>query len=430
MSSNRHCSPNDAGGISSARITSELPGRMEISPWPFESKLEWETPPFSFVVDASKPIWGDTQGFKIRDLHLVRTPDADVFPRARWSLLPPKPETVWFLNLDDRARRGLYFKLLECDNPKITGYSACMLDGDLVDLHSHSEGEKLSFYHEGGGDRFHAVWLYFPVEKDERIVEVWRLRRKPRFCRDIPVLRTNKGRVWFLGTQNAAADPAANFERVTLFTRTRPCHFWYNYHGDGVDHLAFDSEDKRTDKNEVFTHLQGQYALCSSAAGPQTFSTSARLENVVELIPCRSWAPRSTGIVGLIFIYSDGHRESVGQVRLDHLLDPIKVEPTGDMWLGFRAIPNGGAVAEAMRVIPSIGQTIHGGNPSEEGLKWMRITWKGCLNWQFWYGRCFVAYDKHSVAGEHMTINMLFETWAGREWEEEVSGQLVVHARS
>jgi hypothetical protein len=63
-----------------------------------------------------------------------------------------------------------------------------MIDGDLVDLHCHTEDEDLMFYREGGGDRLHAVWLYFPVEKGERIYEVWRRRKKPHFCRDIPIV--------------------------------------------------------------------------------------------------------------------------------------------------------------------------------------------------------------------------------------------------
>ncbi|EWG36144.1 hypothetical protein FVEG_00287 [Fusarium verticillioides 7600] len=133
--------------------------------------------------------YGD--GFKMRDLHVVKSEEDALPPLARWSLLPPNPEAVWYLHLDDRAGGRHYLKVLECESPEITGYSACLLDEDLLYLHSHREGEDFSFYSEGRGDRLHAVWLYFPVEKNERIVEVWRLRRRPAFWRDILLVRYN-----------------------------------------------------------------------------------------------------------------------------------------------------------------------------------------------------------------------------------------------
>lgn len=167
-----------------------------------------------------------------------------------------------------------------------------------------------------------------------------------------------------------------------------------------MDYLAFDSEDKRQDKNDFRRTLEGPFALCSSGVGNQVFATTAQLEDIVEVVPCRSWAPGSTGIVGLVFTYSDGHREAVGQVRLDHLLSPIRVEPTGDMWLGVRYLSYG-TVVEAMRLIPSTGKTIYGGNSSEAGLHWYRIVWRGRLDWLFWYGRCFVSYHEQPVSDEH-----------------------------
>lgn len=68
-----------------------------------------------------------------------------------------------------------------------------MIDGDLVDLRCHVRGESRdevsTHYKEGGGDRLHAVWLYFPVQDDERVFEIWRRRKKPHSCRDIPIVR-------------------------------------------------------------------------------------------------------------------------------------------------------------------------------------------------------------------------------------------------
>ncbi|KAF5647619.1 uncharacterized protein FTJAE_1675 [Fusarium tjaetaba] len=359
----------------------------------------------------------------MRDLHVVKSEEDVLPPLARWSLLPPNPEAVWYLHLDDRAGSRHYLKVLECESPEITGYSACLLDEDLLYLHSHREGEDFSFYSEGRGDRLHAVWLYFPVEKNERIVEVWRLRRRPAFWRDILLLRTNKSRVFFLGANANMTQPDAIFERVALLT-AKPSRLWFSSQGDGVDCLAFDCEDKRHDKNEAPPSFHDPSTWSSRMSVQQVFNTSVKLGGVTGLVPCRTWIPGSTGIVGLIFTYSDGSRESVGQIRLDHLLPPIEVDPAGEMWIGARLLQPSGAVVESMRVIPSTGQTFHGGNPSQEGLTWLRILWRGRLDWNFLYSKCFIHASDQANVNQHMSIDMLLESWAGREWEkEEVSGQ-------
>ncbi|KAF4498916.1 hypothetical protein FAGAP_4929 [Fusarium agapanthi] len=369
-----------------------------------------------------------SDGFKMRDLHVVKSQEDVLAPLARWSLLPPNPEAIWYLNLDDRAGGRHYFKVLECEGPEITGYSACLLDEDLLYLHSHREDEDFSFYSEGRGDRLHAVWLYFPVEKHERVVEVWRLRRRPTFWRDILLLRTNKSRVFFLGANANMAQPDAIFERVALLA-AQPSRLWFSSQGDGVDCLAFDCEDKRHDKNEAPPSFHDPSTWSSRMCVQQVFNKSVRLGGVTEVVPCRTWIPGSTGIVGLIFTYSDGSRESVGKVRLDHLLPRIEVDPAGEMWIGARLLHPSGAVVELMRVIPSTGQTFHGGNPSQEGLTWLRILWRGRLDWNFLYSKCFINVNDQANINQHMSIDMLLESWAGREWEkEEVSGQLVVRA--
>lgn len=185
------------------------------------------------------------------------------------------------------------------------------------------------------------------------------------------------------------AQPDAIFERVALLT-TQPSRLWLSSQGDGVDCLAFDCEDKRHDKNEAPPSFHDPSTWSSRMSAQQVFNKSVRLGAVTEVVPCRSWIPGSTGIVGLIFAYSDGSRESVGQVRLDHLLSPIEVDPAGEMWLGARLFHPSGAVVESMRVIPSTGQTFHGGNPSQEGLTWLRILWRGRLDWNFLYSKCFI----------------------------------------
>ncbi|XEU97718.1 hypothetical protein FSHL1_003004 [Fusarium sambucinum] len=407
------------GALDSIYFTSNHLGIISIYfEKPAQSKQELPGIWWSCVQGISRNniIEGYTDGFKIRDLRLAGSNYPKGGLTSRWSVLPSKPRSTWIVNLDDRTHSNLYFKFLDCDKPGITGFSACMVDGDLVDLHCHTKGENFGFYHDGGGDRRHAVWLYFPIERGERIFEVWRRQRKPHFCRDIPMLRTNKGRVFVLGTHVNQYELNAKYDRLTSFPTPQQARFWFSCHEGCVDYLAFDTEDQCHNKNEFRRQLQGISALCSSGVPTQTFASSAPLKDVVEVVPCRSWAPGSTGIVGLLLTYSDGHREALGQIRLDHLLAPMKTDPKGDMWLGLRS-PGRGSVVEAMRLIPSTGETIYGGNTSETGLHWHNAKWQGRLDWFFWYGLTFLTYSPQPIPDQH--ISRILEMQGGREWERE-----------
>lgn len=63
------------------------------------------------------------------------------------------------------------------------------------------------------------------------------------------------------------------------------------------------------------------------------FSTSAELENLQTITPCRGWGDCvDNEIFGLLFTYTDGRQRSVGQIRLDHLQDSINI--SDKFWLG------------------------------------------------------------------------------------------------
>ncbi|KAM0551751.1 hypothetical protein ACHAPJ_008319 [Fusarium lateritium] len=318
----------------------------------------------------------------------------------------------------------------------ITGYSACMIDGDLVDLHTHVHGEDFSCYRTVpvDGDRLHAVWLYLPVEENERIVEVWRRIRRPTFCRDVPLLRTNKGRVLTLGTHPNMYEQEITYERLTSFPKPGPQRFWYSYPQDGVDCFAFDTPDLRCSRQNIPSELNNPNIFVHSGLPGQGFFTTAKLENVVEVTPCKAWGPGTTGIVGLVFLYSDGHRDAVGQVRLDHLMSPIAVDQTNehhDMWLAARdhhCKDSWGSfitVVEMMRVMPSFAENINGGNPSEEGLQWMRVRWRGRLDWFFWYRSCRVSF--HEEATCPGDIGIALDATGGRVWEESAAQPVLEH---
>lgn len=224
--------------------------------------------------------------------------------------------------------------------------------------------------------------------------------------------------MFVLGTHPNDPRSPVILDRLTSFPSSTNAKFWYSCLEGCVDHLAFVTADRRHDKNEPCALLVGPAAvLSSSGVGNQYFFTTAKLEDVVRVVPCQAWAPGSTGIVGLLFIYSDGHREAVGQIRLDYLLPSMSADPRGDMWLGVRPLSYG-FVVDAIRLIPSAGKTVYGGNSSEDGLTWHRVEWKGRLEWLVWYGSCFIAHHQQPVPPGD--LGSVLEAQGGREWEAEV----------
>jgi len=69
-----------------------------------------------------------------------------------------------------------------CDDPAVTGYSACWYGGCVVSLHAHLDGEDLAFYQDIDAHRDHTLWIYTPLNPGEFVSELW--KRTGRIYRD------------------------------------------------------------------------------------------------------------------------------------------------------------------------------------------------------------------------------------------------------
>ena len=94
------------------------------------------------------------------------------------------------------------------------------------------------------------------------------------------------------------------WERVGV----NPSCIYFNYHPKtGIGMLAVESTDPSPPAfRDSFLHDDGSY-----------FHTTASLENVIGIIPCRRGPQTFSPIDGLLLQYSDGRRACVGRVRLD-----------------------------------------------------------------------------------------------------------------
>lgn len=61
----------------------------------------------------------------------------------------------------------------DCNEPTVVGYSVCWA-GSIINICTHRNvGEELTFYKDLDICHSRAVWVYMPVEDDERVSEIW-----------------------------------------------------------------------------------------------------------------------------------------------------------------------------------------------------------------------------------------------------------------
>ncbi|KAK1457130.1 hypothetical protein CTAM01_17205, partial [Colletotrichum tamarilloi] len=113
--------------------------------------------------------------------------------------------------------------------------------------------------------------------------------------------------------------------------------------------------------------------------------TSAKLDDVVDIIPCRRCRQGSEIISGLLLRYIDGQQACVGQIRLDQLQNPICVDRDCKMWFKFSLTSDGPIVSgiEQLREAPSL---------SKREI-WFRVDWCGGLEWWYSERQCQLSHQ-------------------------------------
>lgn len=117
---------------------------------------------------------------------------------------------------------------------------------------------------------------------------------------------------------------------VERFSR-QSSRIFFEESDDGISALAFAS-DIPTVGNSTFSCPQPSPNRVYVATEDFFFSLH-RLEVLVKIIPCL--IKDSGGISGMLLLFSDGHRGSVGQVRLDSLGPSIAVREAHPWFLAF-----------------------------------------------------------------------------------------------
>ncbi|KAJ2987446.1 hypothetical protein NUW58_g4501 [Xylaria curta] len=291
-------------------------------------RLWWRT----FSVHGGARLRVHTDGIKIR--HFECIPCDEISRLARnisWLTPEHRPDLVRFHSLTSTSPAQLQMTSLICNDPRTTAYSACW-DSPILYLHAHRVGESLAFYNDVVERRKNAVWLYMPKDEGEYISQIW--KRSRRLTRELALLiMTNKGRVMMVGPQPPPFWPPCNW---TLLHRSNGAssRIFFDISTFGIHKLGFELP-------EPVSQGQSPSIPIPSSPYPESTSlddylyTSALLESVIELTPCKRKVAGRSFIAGLLFRYSDGTQASVGEFRLDCVATPMAVDSSSDMWLTF-----------------------------------------------------------------------------------------------
>lgn len=159
----------------------------------------------------------------------------------------------------------------------------------------------------------------------------------------------------------------------------------------GIHELAFDTPIPRPipGSNVEQPLLPRPESACPSHSSEDEdyFYTSATLGGVAEVTPCRANIVNfGPAIIGLLFRYTGGQQASVGQIRLDMLEPPMKVNVTRLLRLHFILSSDGCPNVDRISFEP---QT----QVQDDSFS---VPWGGTLEWWFSHRQCRLWHNGRS----------------------------------
>ncbi|KAB8214179.1 hypothetical protein BDV33DRAFT_196335 [Aspergillus novoparasiticus] len=295
--------------------------------------------PWYEVLDARETdleISMSCNGLFIRSIQLV---SGSLSPYRAWSSpFPPKFHPWNFFQARGKSRLD-YFKI----DSHIRGILVCCANAKMVGIHGFSDiseafREFIDLMNRRTSNSY-KHWIYFPLNKHEYTKAAW--IRRFRLCHGpasnpILVLQTSLGRTITFGPQF----PARIIDQ-------------YEYHplvrdGDGaISGIFHDGLDPATKYiSDIGVTCNGQHDVGTLGSSPSDarieppavppgrgsssstwYVTKASLKGLVKVYVCRDKEQPHHPCLGLLLYYSDGHIESIGQVRWDHDISQETVRP-------------------------------------------------------------------------------------------------------
>ncbi|KAI1758868.1 hypothetical protein GGR53DRAFT_515636 [Hypoxylon sp. FL1150] len=264
-----------------------------------------------------------------------------------------------------------------CNDHGNTGYSAYW-NGRLMALYAHRKDGTMPSY--GGIDENYKydVWLYMPLNDDEWICDIWKRGGSHYHCTAL-LLKTNQDRVAVLGPHAVLRDFSPTWSHIARPSNA-PTPIYFNISPRSIHWLAL---GQGPDDSTPFPEINLTPPPCRIASF-DLFLTSAVLDDVVEIIPCRQKLATHSPIIGLLLHYGNGNRACLGQFRFDCVGTPVVVDQTQKLRLGF--------ARESSRY-PYVAKMAFHPAGQEVGYEWIELSWRGRVDWWFSSRNCQVFYD-------------------------------------
>ncbi|KAK2051440.1 hypothetical protein LY76DRAFT_398607 [Colletotrichum caudatum] len=191
-----------------------------------------------------------TDGAKLRSIAPETKGVSSCLHHPLWSLPPSKPVRPVQLEPSPPAAQLL---TLTYNALEVTAYSVCW-KGGIIYLHAHFPGEDFAFY-----KGYKGIWVYFPLEKGERISEIW---KRYQFRQSSSLLyKTTYNRVALFGPQPNLHPPAV----PTL-----------------IDLPPKDRGSRLFFENSPLGHLKSTFF-------ESYFYSTAKLDGVNKIMPCQRY---------------------------------------------------------------------------------------------------------------------------------------------
>ncbi|KAJ4285807.1 hypothetical protein BFJ63_vAg4733 [Fusarium oxysporum f. sp. narcissi] len=257
-------------------------------------------------------------------------------------------------------------------------------------IHSHDIDEKsLALYSRTGGD---AAWFHTPFDDNEAITEIW--WGSIGGNGDAMGLRTSKGREVCLGFVGAIPD--LDWELASTPAMDNYRIYYDSMSSMGIGGLAFEDPSPVAQGFQPFdpTTIVPPMPDFRYCVEPFFFS-SANLHNLSKITVCQ--IPDKRGVSGLLLTYKNGHKEALGEVRLNCLEPPIDVGKQDRVWLRFEYDPTG-IIDEHPRLVEISFSPIEpimrdGTDPAVVGINCLEVLFTDELHWWWSSLQCQVFYD-------------------------------------
>ncbi|KAL7948771.1 hypothetical protein V8C42DRAFT_312291 [Trichoderma barbatum] len=310
-------------------------------------------------------IRGKSDGIKLRYLL-----DADQDITA-WSV--PQPNELRFEYFITRSANQAPARMvsLACNHTSIVGYSILWASG-IISIHAHEGHDDVICYQTAP----RGSWLHLPIDPNEVIIEIW--QRRSRLFRNRALgIKTSTGRVFIAGIYTQHLCCSKGWSLID-----RPCQkqIFFEASDTEITALAFESDSPippmspfsiyKPSGNSVYTNIE------------DFFYSDHDLAGLVAVTPCKHG--KYPGYTGMLLHFSNGHRESVGQVRLDCLCPPISLENSTSLFLAFNRRNSTHPYVAAIMATPS--------SPDLNFETAIELTFDGKLEWFWSCNQCHVVY--------------------------------------